>query len=138
MGNDGESAQGARRIASPEQLNDYLKVTSPKVWLLFVAIVLLVGSLLVWSNFATIESYATGTATASNGELTVTFDDPAKASKVHPGMEMEVGDVRCEVLTIGVGPSGETIASAQANIPDGAYDVRVGYSTSQVISMLLN
>lgn len=143
MGNarwEGEDVEmrNARRMTSPEQLNDYLKVTNPKIWMLLVAVVLLVAGLLLWSGFTTVESYATGTARAVGGELTVTFDDAGKAGKVLPGMEMEVGDVRTEVLTIGTGEGGEIVASARANIPDGSYEVRVGYKTTQVISMLLN
>ena len=130
--------QNARRISSPEQLDDYLKVTSPKVWVLLVAIALLLAGLLLWGGFTTIESYATGTARAVGGELTVTFDDAAKAGRVQPGMEMEVGDVHAEVLAVGEDAGGNPVASARANIPDGSYDVRVGYKTTQVISMLLN
>ena len=99
--------------------------------------VLLAGFLL-WGSFTTIESYATGTAQAVGGELVVTFDDPAKASKVQPGMEMDVGDVHVEVLTVGTNENGDAVASAHANIPDGSYKVRVGYKATQVISMLLN
>ena len=138
MGNEGAGTQDVRRMSSPEQLNDYLKVTSPKIWLLLAAVVLLIGGLLLWSGFTTIESYATGSAHAVGGELVVTFDDPAKASKVQPGMELEVGDVDTEVLTVGVDADGNPVASARANIPDGMYTVRVGYKTTQVISMLLN
>ena len=130
--------QGTRRISSPEQLNDYLRVTNPKIWLLLVAIVLLVVGLLLWSGFTTIESFATGTAIADDGELTVVFDDANKASKVQTGMEMRVGDVQCEVLTVGTDENGQPVASAHANIPDGSYEVRVGYKATQVISMLLN
>ena len=128
----------ARRISSPEQLDDYLKVTSPKVWVLLVAVVLLLAGLLLWGSFTTIESYATGTARAVGGELTVTFDDAEKASRGQPGMQIEVGDMRAEVLTVGTDESGKPVASARASIPDGSYDVRVGYKATQVISMLLN
>ena len=134
MGGDGEQLQDTRRISSPEQLNDYLKVTSPKVWVLIAAIGLLIVGLLLWSGFTTVESYATGTARASGGELPVTFDDAAKAQKVLPGMEMEVGDVKVEVLAVGTNEQGEPVASAHANIPDGSYEVRVGYKATQVIS----
>lgn len=131
-------SQVARRISSPEQLDDYLKVTSPKVWVLLISIALLLAGLLLWGGFTTIESYATGTARAVGGELTITFDDAAKASRVQPGMQIEVGDMSTEVLTVGQDEGGNLVASAQANIPDGSYDVRVGYATTQVISMLLN
>ena len=125
-------------MSSPEQLNDYLKVTSPKIWLLLAAVVLLIGGLLLWSSFTTIESYATGTARAVGGELTVTFDDAKKAGKVQAGMEMTVGDVQTEILTVGTNENDEIVASAHASIPDGLYSVRVGYKTTQVLSMLLN
>ncbi|MBQ6390866.1 MAG: hypothetical protein IJH88_04505 [Eggerthellaceae bacterium] len=138
MGNEGTGTQDVRRMSSPEQLNDYLKVTSPKIWLLLAAVVLLVGGLLLWSGFTTIESYATGTAHAVGGELTVTFDDAKKASKVQAGMEMTVGDVQTDILTVGTNDNDEIVASAHANIPDGLYTVRVGYKTTQVLSMLLN
>ena len=128
----------AKRITSPDQLNDYLKVTNPKIWVLLAAIALLIIGLLLWSGFTTIESYATGTARAIGGELSITFDDTNKANKIRPGMEMQVGDVHTEVLTVGTNETGNTVASAHANIPDGSYDVRVGYATTQVISMLLN
>ena len=138
MSGETKQTQNERSMSSPEQLNDYLKVTNPRIWLLLVAIILLVGGLLLWSGCTTIESYATGTARAIGGDLTVTFDDPAKASKVQPGMEMEVGDVKTEILTIGEDANGELVASARANIPDGSYTVRVGYKATQIISMLLN
>ena len=138
MGDASEAVQGTCRISSPEQLNDYLKVTSPKIWVLLAAIILLVVGLLLWSGFTTIESYATGTGRAVGGELVVTFDDAEKAGKVEPGMQMNVGDVQTEVLTVGADEDGNIVASARANIPDGSYDVRVGYKSTQVISMLLN
>ena len=138
MGNEGAGTQDVRRMSSPEQLNDYLKVTSPKIWLLLAAVALLIGGLLLWSSFTTIESYATGTARAVGGELTVTFDDAKKAGKVQAGMEMTVGDVQTEILTVGTNENNEIVASAHAKIPDGLYTVRVGYKTTQVLSMLLN
>ena len=138
MAGESETPQNTSRISSPEQLNDYLKVTSPKIWVLLGAVVLLIVGLLLWSGFTTFESYATGTGRAVGGDLVVTFDDPVKASKVEPGMEMEVGDERVEILTVGTDTQGNPIASAHANIPDGSYEVRVGYNTTQVISMLFN
>jgi hypothetical protein len=53
-------------------------------------------------------------------------------------MEMEIGDVKTEILTVGTDAEGNVVASAETTIPDGTYKVRVGYNTTQVISMLLN
>lgn len=135
----GETAEAqAGRISSPEQLNDYLHVTNPKVWMLLVAVALLVAGLLLWSAFATVESYASGTAVATNGELAVTFENAEKASNVKTGMEMEVAGETCTVLSVGTDSNGNVVATAAVNIPNGTYDARVGYNTIQVISMLFN
>lgn len=130
--------QGASRLSSPEQLNDYLRVTNPRIWVLLAAVILLVCGLLAWSTVATIESYATGTATADAGELVVVFDDSVQAQHVQAGMMLDVGDTQAEILTVGTDSNGNVVASSHANIPDGAYDVRVGYKTTQVIKLLLN
>ncbi|MBO4396823.1 MAG: hypothetical protein J5819_10825 [Eubacterium sp.] len=43
------------RISSPEQLDDYIRVTSPSVWLVLIAMILLLSGTLVWSIFGTVE-----------------------------------------------------------------------------------
>ena len=44
------------RVSSPEQLNDYSRVTSPSVWLVLLAIILLLLGLLAWSVFGTVKA----------------------------------------------------------------------------------
>ena len=51
------------RVSSPEQLNDYIRVTTPSVWLVLVAIILLLAGMLAWSVFGTVE------ATAADGSV---------------------------------------------------------------------
>lgn len=44
------------RISSPEEIDDYMKVTSPSMWLVLGAILLLLAALIFWSITARIES----------------------------------------------------------------------------------
>ena len=44
------------RVSSPEQLNDYIRVTSPSIWLVLLAIILLLVGMLAWSVFGTVET----------------------------------------------------------------------------------
>ncbi len=44
------------QIHSAEQLNDYIHVTSPSVWLVLLAIVLLLIGILAWSILGTVEA----------------------------------------------------------------------------------
>ena len=45
-------------IQSPESLNDYLHVTSPGVWLVMAAVIVLLVGLIAWSVFGQIETHA--------------------------------------------------------------------------------
>ena len=43
------------RVASPEQLNDYIRVSTPAVWLVLAAILLLLISVIVWGCLGRVE-----------------------------------------------------------------------------------
>ena len=43
------------RIASPEQLDEYIRVTTPSVWLVLLAVVILLAGILIWSCFGVVE-----------------------------------------------------------------------------------
>ena len=44
------------RVSSPEQLNDYIRVTTPSVWLVLLAVIILLVGMLTWSIFGTVEA----------------------------------------------------------------------------------
>ena len=50
------------RVSSPESLNDYIRVTTPSVWLVLLAVVVLLVGILAWSIFGKVE------ATSVDGE----------------------------------------------------------------------
>jgi len=130
--------ESMERIQSPEQLNDYLRITNPTIWVVLAAVILLLAGLLVWSAFASIESFAQGTARVENGEMTVLFDDADSAGKVTTGMEVTVGDVSSAIKSIGRTESGTVFATADTDLADGVYDAKVAYRQTQVITLLFN
>ena len=46
------------RIASPEHLTDYLRVTNPGIWVILVAVILLLAGIFAWSTVGTLETKA--------------------------------------------------------------------------------
>ena len=56
-GTDNRGAQGIfrekslERVSSPEALNDYIRVTTPSVWIVLAAVVVLLVGMLAWSVF---------------------------------------------------------------------------------------
>ena len=39
------------KVSSPEKLDDYIKVTTPSVWITLAAIVILLAGIIVWGTF---------------------------------------------------------------------------------------
>jgi hypothetical protein len=68
------------RVQSPEQLNDYIKVSNPSVWVVIIASIILVGSILIWSIFGTVELNKTVTEVDENGQVV----ERVVSEKMHP------------------------------------------------------
>ena len=130
--------ESLKRVSSPEQLNEYLQVTSPASWVVFGAAILLIVSLLIWSSVTAVESYAAGKAEVQDGVLTLVFDDTKKAENIEVGMDVRVGDTLTPVMSIGQDSDGNVFAVADTNLPDGTYEARVGYKSTQIIELFFN
>lgn len=59
------------RVQSPEQLNDYIKVSNPSGWVVIIAAIILLGSVLIWGVFGTVEMKKTITSIDKNGETVI-------------------------------------------------------------------
>ncbi len=126
------------QITSPEQMNDYLRVTNPAVWLLLTAVILLLAGVLLWSSIASIDSFAKGTAQVSDSTMRITFDDTQIAKSVKAGMTVSVGDTTAQVNSVGYDEDGSIFALASTTLADGTYEAKVVYKKTQVISLLFN
>ncbi len=73
------------RITTPEQLTDYLRVTSPGIWTLFAAIIILLGGLLVWSTVGTLETLADGVAEIKDDQAVIMVTENA-GNEIASGM----------------------------------------------------
>ena len=124
------------QISSPEQLNDYLRVTNPAVWLLLTAVILLLVGVLIWSSVASIDSFAGGTAQVKDGVMQIHFDDAQIAGSVQTGMTVTVGDTQSVITSIGKGEDGSVFAVAETTLTDGIYSAKVVYRQTQLIRLL--
>lgn len=60
-----------KKITSSEDLNDYVKVASPGVWLILVAVIALLVGLLIWGIFGRIDTTIYCSGKVNNGIATV-------------------------------------------------------------------
>lgn len=85
------------RVSSPEQLNDYIRVVNPGVWITLCAVLILLAALIVWSVFGTLPTTLEEACVADNGVLTCYLSD---VSGVAAGQSVKIGDYKGTVHTI--------------------------------------
>lgn len=85
------------RVSSPEQLNDYIRVANPSVWLILTAMIVLLAALLVWSMTGTLPTTISETCVAEGGVLTGYLSDKAD---VAPGMRVRIGSLTGTITAI--------------------------------------
>ena len=126
------------QISSPEQLHDYLHVTNPTVWLALAAVALLLVGLLIWTSVASVDSFASATATVNDGSMVIRIDDPDMAKTIESGMKVLVGDTSAKVGSVGHKEDGSVFAVAETTLEDGTYAAKVVLRQIQVLKLLFN
>lgn len=131
-------------MSSPEQLNDYIKVTNPGVWMVLAAIVILLVGVCVWGVFGKLETKLPVAAVSQYGE-TVLYVKEDNVASVKENMRVYIGDETYKVVSVSVQPvtvteeiseyarhTGELsigewvyIVPIDGNMPDGVYRAQV-------------
>ncbi len=144
-------------VESPEALNDYLRVTSPGVWLVLSAVIILLAGGLIWSILGRIETKGTYAVSVREGEVLcyVPYAEAAKAAGRGriwvDGREYLMktdGDPAIVTLSEGTDPyimaagglergQAAVLMPVLADLPDGVYEGTVVLESLQPIAMLL-
>lgn len=145
------------RISSPEQLNDYVKVSNPSVWMLLFSIVILLVGICIWGIFGKLDTTLTVSAVSTDG-VTVCYVKEADRADISEGMtvridgaEYQVTSVSDEpvqvtanfqdyVLHIGSLQSGEWVYKIPVNaeLKNGIYKAEIVTESIAPMSFLLN
>ena len=91
------------RMSSPEQLNDYIKVTNPGVWMALAAIVILLVGVCVWGVFGRLETKLPVAAVSQDGQ-TVLYVKEDDLSAVKENMSVYIGDETYKVTSVSAQP----------------------------------
>lgn len=68
------------RVNSPDQLDAYIRVANPSVWLVLIAIVILLVSMIVWGVYGTLETTIAETFYIENGTAMCCMSDISDVS----------------------------------------------------------
>lgn len=91
MNNDLFRKESLNNISSPEQLNDYIKVSNPSIWLILISICILLISFLVWCFVGNIPTTIDANAVIINNQI-ICYLDSEEASKVKSGMNVSTSN----------------------------------------------
>lgn len=147
-----------KRISSPEELNDYLKVTTPGVWVLLGSVIILLVGALVWSVFGTMNTEINTVAINTIGNEIRIYIKESNISEVEVGQTVKINDTeytidRIEKDPISIGSEfpdyvlhvgnlqiGEWVYRAiiDADIEPGVYDARIVVESIKPLSLIFN
>lgn len=128
-----------KRISSPEELDGYIKVSNPSVWLIFGAILMLTIGLCAWVIFGRLEQCIPATASVQDGTMSVTVR-AAQTDVLKNGMEVRVeGEPIGTVSQIDLLPDGSYLLEvAESTLADGIYDVEIVVESLSPLYFILN
>ncbi len=106
--------QARERLQSPDDLDRYVRVTSPSVWVILGAVVALLFGLLAWGIFGSVSANVGTMAAKVNGQ-TICFVDANDIAKVTAGDEALVNGVSTKVASVSKTPYSRDEVNSMVN-----------------------
>ena len=91
------------RVSSPEQLNDYIRVSNPSLWMTIAAIIVLLAGACVWGVFGRLETKVRVAAKVEE-DAVVCYVKESEIERIAVGMIVEIGDGSFAVAEIPAEP----------------------------------
>ena len=127
------------KVKSPEDLDDYIQVSNPGVWLLLISVIVLLAGACVWGIFGHIDSTVETSVYAENGDIACYIAEDA-ASSVQVGMTVKFSGfeaVITEIRDLDM-PGRRCTLHSQQPVPDGAYEGKIVVKSIKPLSFILN
>lgn len=119
------------RVSSPEQLNDYIRVSNPGVWLVLAAVIVLLIGACLWGVFGYLDTTVTVPAVVEDGEALLMMEEGQQFDPTAP--------VTIESRKFPIGPAvGGGAYSVQVDLPDGEYQAQVVTERIHPMSFVFN
>ena len=147
------------RISSPEDLNDYVRVANPGIWLILIATALLLMGFVVWACFAQLETTVPAIIDSQEGQVNCFVSEKYMSKgNISIGMKVECGENEYTIIEmdgqalearavlsdyerhLGGFENGEWVQALQLEeaVPEGAYSANVIIDSVSPISFIFN
>jgi hypothetical protein len=117
------------RISSPEQLDEYIRVSNPGIWLMLLALLILFASVLVWGFTGSLPKTLTVNGVMAENKQVVCFIDATELSK-------DIRGCKAQVTSAG-NASYNGLVSAVSQNPYSAIEIAAKYESDWVTQKLV-
>ena len=98
MNNNLYRKKSLERLSSPDQLNDYIKVTNPAVWLVLAAVTLALAMFVVWAVLGTVTVSTNCIIIAKDGRSEI-YLPSSDANRLKEGINVELVGSKIGTIT---------------------------------------
>ena len=145
------------QVSSPEQLNDYIRVPNPGIWMILLAVIVLLVGVCVWGVFGHMDTNLKVAAVCKDGKL-ICYVKETDMKSVENGMPVTVNDKKYTVdgiqsesvsvsqemgsylLHLGELQAGEWVTPITVNtdLEDGTYQATITVESVSPMSFVVN
>lgn len=145
------------RVSSPEELDAYIRVANPAIWVVLAAIVVLLAGVCVWGVLGHLDTTLTAAAVC-DGETTIVYVKEENIAAMEQGMSVKIGEESWVVTHIAVQPVavdesfseytlhvgglqlGEWVYALQtdAKLAEGVYSAKIVVESVSPMSFVMN
>ena len=145
------------KISSPEQLNDYIRVANPSLWLILGALIVLLVGVCVWGAVGRLDSTVPAVVVVENGQP-IAYIKEAAAETVEDGMSVQINEKEYAITAVSQTPvaiddsfseyalhlmdlhKGEWVyeLSLDGTLSDGIYSAEIIVQSVSPLSFVLN
>ena len=134
------------RISSPEQMRDYMRVTSPRLWMLLAAMIALLAGFLVYASTTMMETTLELSASVDQSGVIQAAVTPEQARNLEIGMKVRIGGKNARVAEIvqmmggATGKQTTVLIEPEEDLvlPEGLYQATVVTESISPIDFLMN
>lgn len=146
-----------KKVNSPEELNDYVKVANPGVWLLLGALIILLIGTLVWSIYGKLDTVVQALGVVENKQVNIYIKESdmekidektifkldnneiqiTSKSKEPIVVDKEFSEYMLHIGELSVN-EWVYVIKAQADVSDGVYPIEVIIESIKPISFVIN
>ncbi|MBO6164257.1 MAG: hypothetical protein J6N77_04320 [Lachnospiraceae bacterium] len=123
-------------ISSPEDLTSYLRVTSPGMWIILAAVIVLLMGILAWSAVGTLETTVDATAVVHDHEAKIVATGQG-AETLEAGMPLRIASQEYIIAAVDLDEYGRVTANTEVPLPNGTYEAKIVIEQIQPIKFLL-